>query len=98
MADNELMTKVRLQGRLICRDEQEVTLVTTHLPRHVELTRAENGCLSFTVAPTDDPLVWRVDEVFQDAAAFRMHQNRAKDSEWGRATGAIERDYTIDGL
>ena len=96
--DNELMTQVHLQGRLVCRDKQEAALVTTHLPRHVELTRAEIGCVSFAVASTEDPLVWSVDEVFQDAAAFRKHQDRVRDSEWGRATAPIERDYTIDGL
>ena len=96
--DNELMTKVHLQGRLVCRDEQEAALVTTHLPRHVELTRAETGCISFTVTPTADPLVWSVDKVFHDAAAFRRHQDRVRASEWGRATAPIERDYAIDGL
>lgn len=92
------MTKIQLQGQLLCKDEQEVALVRTHLPLHVELTRAEDGCLSFSVAPTEDPFVWRVDEVFQDAAAFRRHQDRAGASEWGRETAAIERDYVITGL
>ena len=92
------MTQIFLRGRLVCRDDQEVDLVTTHLPRHIELTRAENGCISFTVAPTEDPLVWSVDETFRDAAAFQRHQDRVRDSEWGRATAPIERDYSIEGL
>lgn len=92
------MTTIRLQGRLVCRDEREAALVRTHLPRHVALTRAEQGCLSFTVVSTDDPLVWSVDEIFEDAAAFRRHQDRVRDSEWGRATATIARDYSIDGL
>jgi quinol monooxygenase YgiN len=98
LADNGLMTAVHLHGLLVCRNAQEAALVTTHLPRHVALTRAEDGCLSFDVTATGDPLVWRVDEVFQDAAAFRRHQERAGTSRWGRETAAIERRYVIEGL
>lgn len=65
------MHTVRLQGRLICPDPQEAALVTAHLPQHIELTRAEPGCISFAVDATDDPLVWTVDEEFEDAASFR---------------------------
>lgn len=92
------MDTVRLQGRLICRDPQEAALVTAHLPQHIELTRAEPGCISFAVDATDDPRVWNVDEEFEDAASFRAHQARVRDSVWGRATERIERAYTIDGL
>lgn len=92
------MTEVHLKGRLICRDEREAALVDTYLPRHVELTRAEQGCTSFTVTPTEDHLVWKVEEVFADAASFRRHQDRVKDSEWGTVTANIERDYSITGL
>lgn len=89
------MTEVHLKGRLICRDEREAALVVTYLPRHVDLTRAEQGCRSFSVTPTEDSLVWRVEEVFDDAASFRRHQDRVQGSEWGRVTANIERDYSI---
>ena len=92
------MTEVHLKGRLACRDEREAALVAIHLPRHVELTRAEQGCGSFTVTPTEDRPVWRVEEVFGDAASFRRHQERVRGSEWGIVTAGIERDYCITGL
>ena len=82
----------------MCRDENEAALVDTHLPRHVELTRAEQGCRSFSVTPTEDCLVWGVEEVFDDAASFRRHQERVRGSEWGIVTAGIERDYCITGL
>jgi quinol monooxygenase YgiN len=69
-----------------------------HLPLHVELTRAEEGCVSFEVKRTHDLFVWQVDEQFLDAAAFRTHQERVAASEWGRATAGIERRYTIKGM
>lgn len=66
-----------------------------HLPRHIQLTHAEPGCLSFDVQPTDDPFEWIVAERFADQAAFSAHQARVRASEWGRATAGIERDYVI---
>ena len=92
------MTAVHLSGELVCRDNDDVAVVTQHLARHIALTRAEVGCLSFRVTPTDDPLVWQVDEMFLDAEAFRAHQDRVASSEWGRATSGIERRYKIEGL
>lgn len=92
------MTDVHLSGLLVCRDHDDVAVVVQHLDRHVGLTLAEVGCISFSVTATDDPLVWRVDESFRDAAAFRAHQERVASSEWGRATAGIERRYTIEGL
>lgn len=91
------MDGVFLTGRLVCTSNAEVELVERHLPLHVELTRAEPGCVSFTVTSTDDPLVWQVDEHFRDSRAFDAHQARVRASEWGRATSGIERRYTISG-
>ena len=89
---------VYLSGQLVCRDNDDVAIVVQHLARHVALTRNEAGCVSFCVSPTDDPLVWQVDERFRDAAAFKTHQDRVASSEWGQATAGIERRYTIEGL
>lgn len=66
-----------------------------HLPRHIELTRAEAGCLRFDVEPTDDPLVWTVPEEFASRPAFDAHPERVQASEWGRATAGITHDYMI---
>ncbi|MEA5455760.1 antibiotic biosynthesis monooxygenase [Sinomonas sp. JGH33] len=92
------MAEVRLSGQLVCRDDRDIAVVVEHLGRHIALTRAELGCVSFCVTPTDDPLVWQVEELFRDAVAFRAHQDRVANSEWGRVTAGIERRYFIDGL
>jgi quinol monooxygenase YgiN len=84
---------IRLSGKLICASQEEATLVATHLPEHIRLTRLEPGCLSFEVAQVDDYMIWRVEELFSDRAAFEAHQHRAKDSIWGAATKAIRREY-----
>lgn len=92
------MDHVRLSGRLLCKNTAEAELVTAYLPGHIELTRKEQGCIFFEVAPTQDPLIWSVEERFTDPAAFRAHQERGASSLWGRMTSAITRDYTISGL
>lgn len=92
------MDNVRLSGLLRCKNLEEADVVTSYLPEHVELTRNEPGCISFEVSPTQDPLVWSVEERFTDPEAFRAHQERAASSPWGRMTSAIARDYTISGL
>lgn len=87
--------EVTLTGRLVCAHAAEADIVRAHLPQHVELTRAEAGCISFDVRQTDDPLIWHVDERFDDDSAFAAHQRRVATSEWGRATAGIERRYVI---
>lgn len=86
---------VRLSGFLRCASVEDIQLVETYLPEHLRLTRAEPGCISFDVTQTDDPLVWRVEELFADRAAFDFHQQRTRASEWFSATSAIPRDYEI---
>ncbi|MFJ2618949.1 putative quinol monooxygenase [Glutamicibacter sp. NPDC087344] len=92
------MSEVCLSGRLICQNSSESGLVAEHLPLHTELTRAEPGCISFEVAPSDNPLVWLVEERFTNAEAFRNHQARVAGSLWGRVTREIIRDYEVTGL
>jgi quinol monooxygenase YgiN len=92
------MNTVHLSGQLVCGNRDQAALVIKHLPLHLELTRAEDGCVSFEVSPTHEPFVWQVDEQFLDANAFRTHQERVAASEWGRATAGIERRYTIKGM
>lgn len=89
--------QVRLSGFLRCVSMEDVEIVKRHLPDHLRLTRAEPGCLSFEVSQTDDPLVWRVEELFTDRAAFDFHQQRTRASMWSTATSTMERDYTISG-
>ena len=86
---------VRLTGTLICATERECDVIRRYLPEHIRLTRQEPGCLSFEVTQSDDPLVWTVEELFADRAAFDAHQTRTGASEWAHQTAAIRRDYQI---
>ncbi|HLR28377.1 MAG TPA: antibiotic biosynthesis monooxygenase [Ruania sp.] len=89
------MSIVELRGRLICAHGQDAMIVRRHLPQHIELTRAEPGCLRFDVQQSDDPLAWTVSEEFVSQAALDMHQARVRAGDWGRATVGIKRDYAI---
>jgi quinol monooxygenase YgiN len=88
-------TAIRLKGQVICADTADAALVAAHIPTHIALTMAEPGCRSFTVTPTDDPLIWTVDESFADQAAFDAHQTRTRASDWYRLTAHIPRRYVI---
>jgi quinol monooxygenase YgiN len=89
---------VTLNGTLRCANAEEAARVFKALDEHIRLTREEQGCISFEVTPTDDPLIWAVAEEFTDPAAFEAHQTRAGASDWARLTAGIERDYTIKGM
>lgn len=86
---------IHLSGRLICQTHAEARRVVMALPDHLRLTRAEPGCVSFDVTPSDDPLIWEVSEVFTDSVAFAAHQARTKASDWAAQTAGITRDYTV---
>ena len=89
---------IELNGHLRCRTEAEADLVRLYLSRHLELTRAEPGCIVFEVTPEEDGLTWAVHERFVDQAAFDAHQARAATSDWARQTADIPRDYTVDEI
>jgi quinol monooxygenase YgiN len=89
---------IRLRGQLICMTEAEAQAVRAHLAEHISLTRAEAGCLSFDVAPTDDPMVWEVMEAFRNRASFDAHQTRTRSSPWFAATRGILRDFRMEEL
>lgn len=92
------MPRIRLSGMLICTTEEDDALVRRYLPPHIELTRAEPGCLEFEVRPSGIPGVWRVQELFSSRHAFDAHQQRVRTSEWGDKTQHIERSYTIEEI
>lgn len=92
------MNHIHLAGQLLCRSDEEVAAVLTLLPEHIQLTRAEAGCIAFAVTPTDDPRIWDVREEFSDAHSFRRHQERIGSSAWGLGTVGIKREYAITGL
>lgn len=85
---------IALDGRLICDDMAQLMIALTHLPEHSHLSRAEPGNLRFDLGQSADPQIWLLSELFADADAFAAHQARTKDSDWGRASGDIQRDFT----
>lgn len=90
------MSRLSLSGFLICRSLEEADRVARLLPDHIRLTRAEPGCLAFDVVRShSDPVRFAVRETFRDRAAFEVHQARARDTIWAKATKGIPRDYTI---
>ncbi|MCF5873493.1 putative quinol monooxygenase [Aeromonas veronii] len=92
------MRKVILKGFIIV-PFIDLSLVKFELKRHIQLTRAETGCLIFEV--TQDPLNpcrFDVYEEFVDEAAFQAHQARVKSSRWGEITVNVERHYTVTGI
>ena len=89
------MTRIALNGRLVCANAEQAATVARHLPRYIELSRAGPGCVSFDVRGTADPLVWSVSELFTNRVTFDAHQARVRASEWGLATADIERDYVV---
>jgi quinol monooxygenase YgiN len=78
--------------------EAERAAVLAHRAAHVAATRAESGCLSFTIDDTDDPMVFDVMESFRDRAAFDAHQARTRGSAWFAATKGILRDFRVEDL
>ncbi|WP_231556401.1 GNAT family N-acetyltransferase [Cryobacterium sp. MLB-32] len=93
MTKSLVVGEVCLSGQLVCRTRHQANAVREHLPLHRALTRAEAGCRSFNVTETSNPLVWQVEERFENAADFHAHQERVAGSEWGHATAGIERHY-----
>ena len=75
---------------------ERLAAVIRALPDHVALTRAEPGCLAFSVTPSPDhPGRFLVSEIFASQAAFEAHQLRAKSSAWAEVTAGLPRHYTI---
>jgi len=89
------MTKVTVTGTLTV-DESELTEIRSALNVHMELTRAEPGCIVFEVV--DDPEQigrFNVYEEFVDRNAFEKHQARTNDSDWAIASRNVERSFEI---
>ena len=78
------MNSVILTGQLICHGDDETAIVAELLPRHVELTLSEPGCISFKVEQSGNPWVWDVSECFKDARSFELHQHVKKPASFWR--------------
>ena len=89
------MGRVHLSGFIDIPESHRET-VGPHLRRHIDLTRAEPGCVRFeVVALPDIPGRYSVSETFADRAAFDAHQDRVRTSDWGTFTAGFHRDYEI---
>lgn len=76
--------------------KDRIDAIRAALPAHIELTRAEPGCLSFLVIEDRcHPGRFNVSERFTDRAAFNAHQERMKASDWAKITAGIPRRYTV---
>jgi quinol monooxygenase YgiN len=89
------MQKIKLEGYLNIPSERYQAVMDA-LDEHINLTRAEQGCISFNVIPCET-VAHRliVNELFTDQNAFDLHQKRTKASPWAQITENIERSYTI---
>ena len=87
--------QVHLAGYLEVPAERRAAVLAA-LPAHIALTRAEPGCLTFSVTPSpDDADRFLVAEVFANQPAFEAHQARAGSSDWAVVTQGLARHYTI---
>ncbi|RME15964.1 MAG: antibiotic biosynthesis monooxygenase [Alphaproteobacteria bacterium] len=85
------MGEVRLEGHVDVPPER-LPPVRAALAEHVRLTRAEPGCLAFSVR--EDPRRpgrFTVSERFASRAAFDVHQARAAASPWGKISDRVPR-------
>lgn len=87
--------RIQLEGTFTVPADR-LAEVSDALVLHIELTRAEPGCLTFDVTPDPDRLgVFHVSELFISQAAFDAHQSRAGASNWATVTAGLPRDYVI---
>ena len=89
------MQRVYLKG-FIRVPAQDLAAVEAELPNHIELTRAEPGCLEFRVeARAEAAGTFDVYECFAGRQAFDAHQARVRASTWGQVSANAEREYEV---
>jgi len=89
------MSKVTVTGFIIV-PEEVLSAVKDALIKHRNLTHDEPGCLVFDVTQNErNPNRFDVYEEFVNKAAFESHQQRVKNSYWGKVSASVERHYEI---
>ena len=89
------MPKVVLKGYILV-DDADLTAVQDELENHIQLTRQEEGCLVFDVSRDEkDKNRFNVYEEFINQEAFELHQERVRNSLWGKISENVERYYQI---
>lgn len=87
--------KIELTGHIDVPMER-LASVEPALAVHIDLTRAEAGCLRFDIDPAPaTPGRFFVAELFDSQAAFDAHQERVRTSDWGAMTAGFVRSYQI---
>ena len=90
--------QIALSGTITCNNAEQLKTVLEQAPKHVALSRQEPGCLFFEINQTDDPMVWSVEELYEDQAGLDAHKKRLAASEWASKTTELTRDiHRIDG-
>lgn len=70
--------------------------ISDELPRHIELTREEPGCIKFSVEQDKNNLnKYNVYEEFISQDAFEAHQQRVKASRWGEVSKNVLRNHEV---
>lgn len=92
------MPKLKLNGQMVCQTPEQREAILNHVDEHVKLTRAEEGCMEFSISETKDPMVFQVDEMFSSEEAYQAHRARTESTEWAEATKGIKRQYNISLL
>lgn len=87
------MAKVILKGHIIV-PFSELEVILEELNKHIQLTKLEDDCLVFNVKQRpENSCYFDVYEEFTDQPAFEYHQQRVKQSTWGRISQNVERHY-----
>ena len=88
-------SRVMLTGYMDVPSER-LNAVKDALIEHINLTRAEKGCILFEVREDDThPGRFLASEVFENQKAFDAHQNRTRNSDWFNVTEDLPRNYSI---
>jgi len=90
------LPKITLEGHIVVSNA-DLASVQAELPRHIELTQKEEGCLVFRVSQDSKKKnVFNVYEEFVNREAFETHQQRVRNSQWGEIAKDVERHYQIN--
>ncbi len=92
------MAKVILEGYVLVADS-DLSAIKGTLPKHIQLTRQEEGCLKFEVSQDiENKNRFNVYEEFRSEDAFKFHQQRASQSEWGQVSARLEKHYKTNNI
>ena len=87
--------KIILKG-YIDVPQTELEATKKELILHTKLSRAEPGCIVFSVEQNkQEPTKFDVYEEFATPADFEIHQQRVKSSSWGKFSQNFKRSYQM---